>query len=246
MALTELKSDLSKFRRPIQKPIVETQSTKINYDNDKTPLSGLLAGLSSPSKIEKTTEKVGITPTYKREEKFVGETTPNNFDFSPQFTTPQLSSVDFFPNTSADGFTTKMRETRFNLSGLTSPKPLTLEAKFLGETDPNRLSLEGKFLGETTPNQLGDTPDKPAITPTLLGDTPDKPATTPNPLGATPNKPATTPNPLGATPNKPATTPQIFNFTPQFTTPTISITDYFPNTDAKGLHQKLGILNLLI
>jgi len=225
MALTELKSDLSKFRRPIQKPIVETQSTKINYDNDKTPLSGLLAGLSSPSKIEKTTEKVGITPTYKREEKFVGETTPNNFDFSPQFTTPQLSSVDFFPNTSADGFTTKMRETRFNLSGLTSPKPLTLEAKFLGETDPNRLSLEGKFLGETTPNQLGDTPDKPAITPTLLGDTPDKPATTPNPLGATPNKPATT--------------PQIFNFTPQFTTPTISITDYFPNTDAKGFTPKI-------
>jgi len=239
MALTELKSDLSKFRRPIQKPIVETQSTKINYDNDKTPLSGLLAGLSSPSKIEKTTEKVGITPTYKREEKFVGETTPNNFDFSPQFTTPQLSSVDFFPNTSADGFTTKMRETRFNLSGLTSPKPLTLEAKFLGETDPNRLSLEGKFLGETTPTLLGDTPDKPAITPTLLGATPNKPATTPNPLGATPNKPATTPNPLGATPNKPATTPQIFNFTPQFTTPTISITDYFPNTDAKGFTPKI-------
>jgi hypothetical protein len=239
MALTELKSDLSKFRRPIQKPIVETQSTKINYDNDKTPLSGLLAGLSSPSKIEKTTEKVGITPTYKREEKFVGETTPNNFDFSPQFTTPQLSSVDFFPNTSADGFTTKMRETRFNLSGLTSPKPLTLEAKFLGETDPNRLSLEGKFLGETTPNQLGDTPDKPAITPTLLGDTPDKPAITPTLLGDTPDKPATTPNPLGATPNKPATTPQIFNFTPQFTTPTISITDYFPNTDAKGFTPKI-------
>ena len=239
MALTELKSDLSKFRRPIQKPIVETQSTKINYDNDKTPLSGLLTGLSSPSKIEKTAEKVGvtpkplgttpdkpgITPKYEKIEKFVGETTPNNFDFSPQFTTPQLSSVDFFPNTSADGFTTKMRETRFNLSGLTSPKPLTLEAKFLGETDPNRLSLEGKFLGETTPTLLGDTPDKPAITPTLLGDTPDKPATTPNPLGATPNKPATT--------------PQIFNFTPQFTTPTISITDYFPNTDAKGFTPKI-------
>ena len=115
MALTELKSDLSKFRRPIQKPIVETQSTKINYDNDKTPLSGLLTELSSPSKIEKTAEKVGvtpkplsttpdkpvITPKYEKMEKFVGETTPNNFDFSPQFTTPQLSSVDFFPNTSA-------------------------------------------------------------------------------------------------------------------------------------------------
>jgi len=225
MALTELKSDLSKFRRPIQKPIVETQSTKINYDNDKTPLSGLLTELSSPSKIEKTAEKVGvtpkplsttpdkpvITPKYEKIEKFVGETTPNNFDFSPQFTTPQLSSVDFFPNTSADGFTTKMRETRFNLSGLTSPKPLTLEARFLGETDPNRMSLEGRFLGETTPN----------------------------PLGATPDKPATTPNPLGATPNKPATTPQIFNFTPQFTTPIISITDYFPNTDAKGFTPKI-------
>jgi len=239
MALTELKSDLSKFRRPIQKPIVETQSTKINYDNDKTPLSGLLTGLSSPSKIEKTAEKVGvtpkplgttpdkpgITPKYEKIEKFVGEITPNNFDFSPQFTTPQLSSVDFFPNTSADGFTTKMRETRFNLSGLTSPKPLTLEAKFLGETDPNRLSLEGKFLGETTPNPLGDTPDKPA--------------TTPNPLGATPDKPATTPTLLGDTPNKPATTPQIFNFTPQFTTPTISITDYFPNTDSVGFTPKI-------
>lgn len=211
MALTELKSDLSKFRRPIQKPIAETQSTTINYDNNKTPLSGLLNGLPTtnklsdiidkptinPNKIGDTPPKKGITPKYEKIERFVGETTPNNFDFSPQFTTPQLSSVDFFPNTSADGFTAKMEETRFNLSGLTSPKPLTLEAKFLGETDPNRMSLEGRFLGETTPNPLGDTADKPT------------------------------------------TTPQIFDFTPQFKTPQLSSVDYFPNKDAKGFTPKI-------
>ena len=97
MALTELKSDLSKFRRPIQKPIAETQSTTINYDNNKTPLSGLLNGLPTtnklsdiidkptinPNKIGDTPPKKGITPKYEKIERFVGETTPNPLGSTP-------------------------------------------------------------------------------------------------------------------------------------------------------------------
>lgn len=213
MALTELKSDLSKFRRPIERPIIENQSVEINRKSNLTPISNLSTGITSPAPLKETPTKSVVTPKpFDTTEKFKGETTPNNFEFSPEFTTSKLGNVDFFPNTNADGFTARMRESRFNFSSLSSPTPMTLEGKFLGETDPNRLSLESKFLGQTTPTPIDDTEKF---------------------------KGQTTPTNFAFTPQFTATTPTNFTFTPQFTTPNLGNVDFIPNIDAKGFTSKI-------
>ena len=228
MALTELKSDLSKFRRPIERPIIENQSVEINRKSNLTPISNLSAGITSPAPLKETPTKSVVTPKpFDTTEKFKGQTTPNNFEFSPEFTTPKLSNVDFFPNTNADGFTARMRESRFNFSSLSSPTPMTLEGKFLGETDPNRLSLESKFLGQTTPTPVDNTEKF-------------KGQTTPNEVDDTEKfKGQTTPTNFAFTPQFTATTPTNFTFTPQFTTPNLSNVDFIPNIDAKGFTSKI-------
>jgi len=228
MALTDLKSDLSKFRRPVEKSILDNQSVEINRTSNLTPLSDLSKRLSSPNPLKETPVKSVVTPTpVDTTERFKGQTTPNDFDFSPQFTTPKLSSVDFFPNTNADGFTARMRESRFNFSSLSSPTPMTLEGRFLGETDPNRMSLESQFLGETTPNLANNTEKF-------------KGQTTPNEVDDTEKfKGETSPSNFTFTPQFTATTPPNFTFTPQFTTPTLKIVDFIPNIDAKGFTDKM-------
>ena len=228
MALTELKSDLSKFRRPIERPIIENQSFEINRKSNLTPISNLSTGITSPAHLKETPTKSVVTPKpFDTTEKFKGQTTPNNFEFSPEFTTPKLSNVDFFPNTNADGFTARMRESRFNFSSLSSPTPMTLEGKFLGETDPNRLSLESKFLGQTTPTPVDNTEKF-------------KGQTTPNEVDDTEKfKGQTTPTNFAFTPQFTATTPTNFTFTPQFTTPNLGNVDFIPNIDAKGFTSKI-------
>ena len=228
MALTELKSDLSKFRRPIERPIIENQSVEINRKSNLTPISNLSTGITSPAPLKETPTKSVVTPKpFDTTEKFKGQTTPNNFEFSPEFTTPKLSNVDFFPNTNADGFTARMRESRFNFSSLSSPTPMTLEGKFLGETDPNRLSLESKFLGQTTPTPVDNTEKF-------------KGQTTPNEVDDTEKfKGQTTPTNFAFTPQFTATTPTNFTFTPQFTTPNLGNVDFIPNIDAKGFTSKI-------
>lgn len=228
MALTELKSDLSKFRRPIERPIIDNQSVEINRKSNLTPISNLSAGITSPAPLKETPTKSVVTPKpFDTTEKFKGQTTPNNFEFSPEFTTSKLGNVDFFPNTNADGFTARMRESRFNFSSLSSPTPMTLEGKFLGETDPNRLSLESKFLGQTTPTPVDNTEKF-------------KGQTTPNEVDDTEKfKGQTTPTNFTFTPQFTATTPTNFTFTPQFTTPNLSNVDFIPNIDAKGFTSKI-------
>jgi len=243
MALTELKSDLSKFRRTIERPIIENQSVEINRKSNFTPISNLSAGITSPAPLKETPTKSVVTPKpFDTTEKFKGQTTPNNFEFSPEFTTPKLSNVDFFPNTNADGFTARMRESRFNFSSLSSPTPMTLEGKFLGETDPNRLSLESKFLGQTTPTPIDNTEKfKGQTTPNEVDDTEKfKGQTTPNEVDDTEKfKGQTTPTNFTFTPQFTATTPTNFTFTPQFTTPNLSNVDFIPNIDAKGFTSKM-------
>ena len=243
MALTELKSDLSKFRRPIERPIIENQSVEINRKSNLTPISNLSAGITSPTPLKETPTKSVVTPKpFDTTEKFKGQTTPNNFEFSPEFTTPKLSNVDFFPNTNADGFTTRMRESRFNFSSLSSPTPMTLEGKFLGETDPNRLSLESKFLGQTTPTPVDNTEKfKGQTTPNEVdGAEKFKGQTTPNEVDDTEKfKGQTTPTNFAFTPQFTATTPTNFTFTPQFTTPNLSNVDFIPNIDATGFTSKI-------
>ena len=243
MALTELKSDLSKFRRPIERPIIENQSFEINRKSNLTPISNLSTGITSPAHLKETPTKSVVTPKpFDTTEKFKGQTTPNNFEFSPEFTTPKLSNVDFFPNTNADGFTARMRESRFNFSSLSSPTPMTLEGKFLGETDPNRLSLESKFLGQTTPTPVDNTEKfKGQTTPNEVDDTEKfKGQTTPNEVDDTEKfKGQTTPTNFAFTPQFTATTPTNFTFTPQFTTPNLGNVDFIPNIDAKGFTSKI-------
>ena len=243
MALTELKSDLSKFRRPIERPIIENQSVEINRKSNLTPISNLSAGITSPAPLKETPTKSVVTPKpFDTTEKFKGQTTPNNFEFSPEFTTPKLSNVDFFPNTNADGFSARMRESRFNFSSLSSPTPMTLEGKFLGETDPNRLSLESKFLGQTTPTPVDNTEKfKGQTTPNEVDDAEKfKGQTTPNEVDDTEKfKGQTTPTNFAFTPQFTATTPTNFTFTPQFTTPNLSNVDFIPNIDATGFTSKI-------
>jgi len=240
MALTDLKSDLSKFRIPFkQKSIEETQGkhTSVVYST-KTPIDDKIDEVAKISLPKKTPVKSVVTPKpIDNTEKFKGQTTPDNFTFTPQFTTPKLGSVDFFPNTNADGFTTRMEKSRFNFSSLSSPKPMTLEGKFLGETDPNKMSLESKFLGETTLTPIdntekfkGETNPKPmTLEGKFLGETdPNKMSLESKFLGET------TPPNFTFTPQFTNTTPSNFTFTPQFTTPTLKIVDFIPNTDAKG------------
>ena len=257
MALTELKSDLSKFRRPIERPIIENQSVEITRKSNLTPISNLSTGITSPTPLKETPTKSVVTPKpFDTTEKFKGQTTPNNFEFSPEFTTPKLSNVDFFPNTNADGFTARMRESHFNFSSLSSPTPMTLEGKFLGETDPNRLSLESKFLGQTTPTPVDNTEKfkgqttpnevdntekfKGQTTPNEVDDTEKfKGQTTPTNFAFTPQFTATTPTNFTFTPQFTATTPTNFTFTPQFTTPNLGNVDFIPNIDAKGFTSKI-------
>ncbi len=272
MALTDLKSDLSKFRKPIERPPIENQSVEVNRKSNLTPISDLSNRITSPTPLKETPVKSVVIPklfdntekfkgetepkpmTLERkflgetdpnkmslESKFLGQTTPSNFDFSPEFTTPKLGSVDFFPNTNADGFTTKMEESRFNFSSLSSPTPMTLEGKFLGETDPNRLSLESKFLGQTTPTPIDNTEKfKGQTTPNEVDDTEKfKGQTTPTNFTFIPQFTATTPTNFTFTPQFTATTPTNFTFTPQFTTPNLSNVDFIPNIDAKGFTSKM-------
>ncbi|NBU47520.1 MAG: hypothetical protein EBS34_08795 [Flavobacteriales bacterium] len=56
MALTDLKSDLSKFRRPIERPIIDTQSVEINRKSNLTPLSDLSDKLTFLSIEERMSE----------------------------------------------------------------------------------------------------------------------------------------------------------------------------------------------
>jgi hypothetical protein len=214
MALTELKSDLSKFRRPIERPIIENQSVEINRKSNLTPISNLSTGITSPAPLKETPAKSVVTPKpFDTTEKFKGQTTPNNFEFSPEFTTPKLGNVDFFPNTNADGFTARMRESRFNFTSLSSPTPMTLEGRFLGETDTNKMSLESQFLGQTTPTPVDNTEKF---------------------------KGQTTPNEVDNTEKfKGQTTPTNFTFTPQFTTERLRKVDFIPNIDAKGFTAKM-------
>jgi len=242
MALTDLKSDLSKFRKSFEKSTLENQSVEINRKSNLTPISDLSNRITSPTPLKETPVKSVVIPkSFDNTEKFKGETTPNKFDFSPQFTTPKLGSVDFFPNTNADGFTIRMEKSLFNFSSLSSPKPMTLEGKFLGETEPNKMSLESKFLGQTTPTPIDSTEKfKGETTPNEVDDTEKfKGQTTPTPITFTPQFTATTPSNFTFTPQFTATTPSNFTFTPQFTTPTLKIVDFIPNTDAKGFTAKM-------
>ena len=75
MALIDLKSDLSKWRRPVEKPLVDSARTETPKSTNLTPLSDLASGVPSPQRPTQTATKSGVTPKpYNNVEKFKGQT----------------------------------------------------------------------------------------------------------------------------------------------------------------------------
>ena len=135
MALKDLKSDLSKFRRPVEKPLTEQKRVEVPKSTNQTPLSQFVDSAPNAPKSKTTTPKQGVTPTkFDNSSNFLGETTPNQFDNSSKFmgeTTPNQ-----FDNSS-------------NYLGETTPTQMSLKERFLGQTEPNTIQQGDKFKGET-------------------------------------------------------------------------------------------------
>jgi len=189
MALTDLKSDLSKFRRPIERPIIDTQSVEINRKSNLTPLSDLSDKLTPQTPLKETPAKSVVTPkpfdntekfkgqttpNYEKIEKFRGETTPIPADNTEKFrgeTTPKP-----FDNTEKfKGQTTPNYEKIEKFKGETTPKPFDNTEKFRGETTPIPADNTEKFKGQTTPIPADNTEKfKGETTPLIVADTPEK------------------------------------------------------------------------
>ena len=92
MALKDLKSDLSKFRRPVEKPLVEQKRVEVPKGSNQTPLSQFVDSTPAAPKSNLTTPKQGVTPNkFDNSSNFLGETTPNQFDNTSNYlgeTTP--------------------------------------------------------------------------------------------------------------------------------------------------------------
>ena len=120
MALKDLKSDLSKFRRPIEKPLIDKKRVDIPKSSNKTPLSQFVDTAPNAPKSNTTTPKQGVTPNkFDNSSKHLGETSPTKFDNSS------------------------------NYLGETTQKQMSLEERFLGQTETQEVQQGDKFKGET-------------------------------------------------------------------------------------------------
>ena len=98
MALKDLKSDLSKFRRPIEKPLSDKKRVEVPKSTNQTPLSQFVDKAPSAPKSNTTTPKQGVTPSkFDNSSNFLGETNPSKFDNSSNYlgeTTPTKMSLE--------------------------------------------------------------------------------------------------------------------------------------------------------
>ena len=241
MALKDLKSDLSKFRKPVEKPLIEQKRVEVPKSSNQTPLSQFVDSAPDAPKSQTTTPKQGVTPNkFDNSSKFMGETTPSQFDNSSNYlgeTTPsQMSLKERFlgqtePNTVQQGDKFKGETETANITqgdrfkGQTTPQDYSNAEKFKGETSPTEFKFVKQFLGETTPTDT-------SLTAKFLGET------TPNVmdleakfLGET-----NVPDVVLESPFKGETTPDKFTFNPkldlQATEP--KFVDFITNDDAKG------------
>ena len=167
MALIDLKSDLSKWRKPVEKPLVDNPRQETPKKINQTPLSELIEGVPTPQRPGQSPTKSVITPKQynnaekfkgetevkpiERTQKFLGETTPTLYSQVEKFkgqTTPTLySQVEKFK-----GETTPIKPTlRERFLGETTPKKVDQSEKFKGETETANITQGDKFKGETTP-----------------------------------------------------------------------------------------------
>ena len=191
MALQDLKSNLSNYRKPKVKVSLSQRVTPTPESFTTTPLSDKVESLATkPGKIEQTPTKVGTTPTkVKQGDKFKGETKPTPMSLEERFlgqTTPtEVNQTEKFkgettPNevNQTEKFKGETTPNSFdgssNFLGETTPKSFDISSNFLGETTPNAFDLSSNFLGETTPNNFD-------ISSNFLGET------TPSAFGFNPN-----------------------------------------------------------
>ena len=155
MALKDLKSDLSKFRRPVEKPLVEKKRVNVPKSSNQTPLSQFVDNTPNAPKSKSTTPKQGVTPTnFDNSSNFLGETTPAKFDNSSKNlgeTTPTKMSL-------AERFLGETEPNKFDNSsnnlGETTPSNFDNSSNFLGETEPKEFRFVQQFLGQTTPGEF--------------------------------------------------------------------------------------------
>lgn len=186
MALKDLKSDLSKFRRPIEKPLVDKKRVDIPKSSNKTPLSQFVDTAPNAPKSNTTTPKQGVTPNkFDNSSKHLGETSPTKFDNSSNYlgeTTQKQMSLEerFLGQTETqevqhgDKFKGETKTENITqgdkFKGQTTPQDYSGEEKFKGETSPSEFRFTQNFLGETTPTEF-------SLTERFLGET------TPNVFG---------------------------------------------------------------
>jgi hypothetical protein len=245
MALKDLKSDLSKFRKPVEKSLADQKRVEVPKTSNQTPLSQFVDNSPSAPKSTTTTPKQGVTPTkFDNSSKFIGETDPTKFDNSSKFigeTDPTKfdNSSKFIGETTPSKMSLQERylgqtETTSvqqgdKFKGETTTANITQGDRFKGETTPQDYSNAEKFKGETTPtefkfvqNFLGETtPNKSNLTSEFLGET-------------TPNKSNLTSEFLGeTTPNKSNLTSEFLGETTPI--PTIQGDKFKGQTDALGI-----------
>jgi len=198
MALIDLKSDLSKFRKPVEKPLVDKPRVDVNTTNNKTPLAGLANGVSSPNRPVQPELMGGVTPKpVDQSEKFKGETTPNLYNNSEKFkgqTDPKLydnnekfkgqTDPKIYDNTEEFKGQTdpKLYNNSEKFKGESEPKVFKFVKQFLGETEPKVFKFVKQFLGETTPNLVSQTEKFKGETTQILANQDEqfKGETTPN------------------------------------------------------------------
>ena len=256
MALKDLKSDLSKFRRPIEKPLSDKKRVDVPKSTNQTPLSQFVDNAPNAPKSNTTTPKQGVTPSkFDNSSKHLGEVTPSKFDNSSNYlgeTTPSkmsleerfLGQAETTEVNQGDKFKGETKTTNITqgdrFKGQTTPQDYSSEEKFKGETTTTEFRFTQQFLGETTPTEF-------SLTERFLGET------TPNVFGfsekflgeTTPTDFNSEEQFLGET--TPVdfnlsekflgeTTPNGFTFTPNFDNQAKDpkFVDFITNDDARG------------
>jgi len=241
MALKDLKSDLSKFRRPIEKPLIDKKRVEVPKSSNQTPLSQFVDKTPSAPKSNTTTPKQGVTLNkFDNSSNYLGETSQTKFDNSSNYlgeTTPSKMSL-------SERFLGQTETQEVNqgdkFKGETKTENITQGDRFKGQTTPQDYSGEEKFKGETTTTEfkftkqfLGEvTPSPSTLSEKFLGETtPTEMSLESRFLGET-----NVPDMVLESPFKGETSPNQFTFDPKLDLQAKEpkFVDFITNDDAKG------------
>ena len=253
MALIDLKSDLSKFRKPTETPLVDSPRNEVPKFVNQTPLSDLLNGVPILQKPDKIGTKTTITPNqYNNTEKFKGETQPTPASQVEKFkgeTQPTLASqVEKFKGETQPTLASQVEkfkgETQQTLAsqiekfkGETQPTLASQVEKFKGEVQPILYNNTEEFKGETQPILYNNTEEfKGETNPTLYDNTEEFKGETQQTLASQVEK------------FKGETTSKLFTFNPKLDErgKSFKVVDFFTNDDAVGFTAKVDTLSKFV